>query len=98
MTHLTYGPARPALVVSLATNAHNTGATMTPHAKSRLTRFAFAFPVAVAGALIVVGVITGGAVPPKSVASTAVSGIEINELMSNVDATKLPTTEISDLF
>jgi len=48
--------------------------------------------------LIVVGVITGGAVPPKSVASTAVPGIEINELMSNVDATKLPTTEISDLF
>jgi hypothetical protein len=34
----------------------------------------------------------------QATASTPNSGIEITSLMSNVDATKLPVTEIADLF
>jgi hypothetical protein len=58
----------------------------------------FAITVAVFVALILGGVIIGTAAWPKANAATAGSGIEITTLMSNVDAAKLPATEITDLF
>jgi hypothetical protein len=36
--------------------------------------------------------------PERASATTDNSGIEITTLMSNVDAAKLPATEIADLF
>ena len=35
--------------------------------------------------------------PQRASATTGSSGIEINELMSNVDVAKLPATEITDV-
>jgi len=69
---------------------------MTTH--TRLTRYAFALTVALCGAATLGGLIVGGKVWPKAAAAPASSGIEITALMSNVDAAKLPATEIADLF
>jgi len=71
---------------------------MTAYAEARSTRFTFAITVTVFVALILGGLIVGTAVWPRAHAAIAVSGIEITTLMSNVDAAKLPTTEIADLF
>jgi hypothetical protein len=71
---------------------------MTSHAEARLTRYTFAITVTLCGALAVSGLIIGSTLWPRAAAATAVPGIEITSLMSNVDAAKLPATEISDLF
>jgi len=71
---------------------------MRTHAEDRFAVYTFAITVAVFVALILGGLIIGTAVWPKANAATPVSGIEITTLMSNVDAAKLPATEITDLF
>jgi hypothetical protein len=58
----------------------------------------FAITIGLFVALILGGLIVGNAVWPKAHAATASPGIEITSLMSNVDAAKLPATEIADLF
>ena len=74
------------------------GAAMTTHTEARFTRFTFAITVALFVALILGGLIVGTAVWRKANAAPASAGVEIAVLMSNVDAAKLPATEIADLF
>jgi hypothetical protein len=71
---------------------------MTTHAEARLTRYPFAIVVALFGALILGGLVVGSMVWPRPAVATATPSIDIAALMSNVDASKLPATEIADLF
>jgi len=71
---------------------------MTTQTESRLTRYAFALTVALYGAGAVGGLMVGSAMWPKATAAIAIPSIDIAALMSNVDGSKLPATEIADLF
>jgi hypothetical protein len=68
---------------------------MTAHTESRRTFYAFTVAVALFAALILVGLIIGTAMWPRTAAATTGPGIEIKALMSNVAAAKLPATEIA---